>query len=167
MPPSKFSHFWNANVCILQYGSRKLYMAFQHWKYDWETEIFILILMKWKWQVTCVNTLHSSKQLSDAFLRLINLSRIKMHQKRNARGVPSTVPGKFSCSVSSLNCLLCESTSSGAGHSTSYTSRSLQFSGGWADKWCHHRELSVCTAIAEKESMNLFTYGRNSPNSPG
>lgn len=34
MPPSKFLHSWNANVCILQYGSRKLYMAFQHLKYD-------------------------------------------------------------------------------------------------------------------------------------
>lgn len=41
MPPGKFLHSWNANVCILQYGSWKLYMAFQHLKYDWETEILI------------------------------------------------------------------------------------------------------------------------------
>lgn len=31
---------------------------------------------------------------------------------------------------------------SGAGNSTSYTSRSLQFSGGWADKWVVTRELA-------------------------
>lgn len=41
MPPGKFLHSWNANACILQYGSWKLYMAFQHLKYDWETESLI------------------------------------------------------------------------------------------------------------------------------
>lgn len=116
-------------MCVFSNMAARSYIwHFSTWNMTNVTEklkfLFSLILMQWKWQATCGNTLHSSSQLSDVFLRLINLSRIKMHQKRNAHGAPSTIPGKFSCSVSALIVYCAKVPAQELGHRASHTSRS-------------------------------------------
>lgn len=57
--------------------------------------------------VTCGDTLHNSRQLSGAFLRPTDLSRTKVHPKRNAHRAPSPLPGKLSTTEFPLShCLI-------------------------------------------------------------
>lgn len=61
-------------MCVFSNMAARSYIwHFSTWNMTNVTEklkfLFSLILMQWKWQATCGNTLHSSSQLSDAFLR--------------------------------------------------------------------------------------------------